>query len=179
MRFTPRVQRLRLTWLLAPPFLLLARPTPPLLVAGALLALPGLLLRSWASGYIHKDTVLAVDGPFAQLRHPLYVGSFLVGLGLVLAAGRWVLLPAYLALFVLVYGRTLRQEEAELDRRFGSAYAEYRRRVPAFLPLPGRRWAPWEAGTFKLRLYLRNREWEAPLGVGAGFGLLALKMVLT
>jgi protein-S-isoprenylcysteine O-methyltransferase Ste14 len=171
--FSLRTQRLRLTWTLVFPFLWLAQPTPRSLLAGALLALPGLLLRAAASGHILKDRILAVAGPYASLRHPLYLGSFLTGAGMVVAGGRWILVPVYVGLFVWLYGRTIRAEEEELALRFGEEYGEYRRRVPAFLPRRGAG-GPWD---FRLARFLGNKEWEAGLGFVGGLGLLWLKMV--
>jgi hypothetical protein len=199
---------LRLTWFLAVPFLLLARPEPRLVLLGAGVAVPGLLLRAWAAGCVHKDVVLCTRGPYALLRHPLYAGTFLLGLGLATASGRLVVFAPFPFLFLWTYGRTVRAEERNLARRFGTEYADYRTRVPAFLPFPsgGRRGgdrnssdplrrlsgpffpgAPPEPASrhdrsrpfaFRWRLYRRNREWEALLGVVGGFGLLALKMAL-
>lgn len=208
MSLSLRQERLRLTWLLAVPFLLLARPDPRLVLLGAGVALPGLLLRAWAAGCVHKDVVLCTRGPYAVLRHPLYAGTFLLGLGLATASGHLLVLAAFPLLFLWTYGRTVRAEEKNLARRFGPGYAAYRARVPAFLPFPsvarrgGRRSSsdslrrlpgpvlpaapadpayredPSRLLAFRWRLYRRNREWEALLGVLVGFGLLALKMAL-
>jgi len=131
-----RVQRLRWSWLLALPYFLLARPSTATLLAGAVIALPGLLLRSWAAGFIYKEMELATEGPYRFIRHPLYAGTLLLGLGLATAGGRWWFLPAYGALFAWVYGRTLKAEDQTLEYRFGPDYRVYRDRVPAFLPRP-------------------------------------------
>lgn len=180
---TLRAQRLRWAWVLAVPFLFLSRPTPSCLTLGVLLAVPGLLLRGVSAGFIHKDRVLARHGPYAYLRHPLYLGSFLAGSGLAVASGHPALMGIFLILFFWVYLRTIRAEERELEARFGEAYRFYRSRVPAVLPRPstmgGR--CPEPAGTggirtFQTRAFIRNRGWEAPLGVLAGFLLLWLRM---
>jgi protein-S-isoprenylcysteine O-methyltransferase Ste14 len=168
-----RTLRLKLTWLLVLPFLWLARPTPGLLLVGLFLALPGLALRALAAGHIEKDRALATTGPYAALRHPLYLGSFFVGSGLVVAGGRWLLLPLFLGLMALVYGKTIDAEEAELARLFGDDYRAYKTRVPAFVPRLGR----GAARGFSAGLFLRNREWEALLGVLGGFLILSLKML--
>jgi len=175
---TFRVQRLRWVWLLALPYLLLADPSSTSLLAGSLVALPGLALRAWAAGFILKERELATRGPFGLIRHPLYAGSFLVGSGLALAGGRWWFVPVFVVLFVWIYRRTLLAEDRTLRRLFGSEYLAYRDQVPAFLPVPGsgaETRAPM--GGFMLGRYLRNKEWEAALGVGAGFGLLLWKLV--
>jgi hypothetical protein len=181
-----REQRLRLAWLLAVPFLVVARPTPALLAAGMALALPGLVLRALAAARIHKDRYLAVGGPYAHIRHPLYVGSGLVGLGLAVAGGRWWLAPLFLALFLGAYRRTVRAEESELEARFGAAYRAWRAHTPAVVPWPGARVrgpvdpsAPAPGSPAPGRpLYRRNKEWQAALGTATGFALLWLRMVL-
>lgn len=183
-----RAQRLRLTWLLALPFFLLATPSRGTVLAGSALSLCGLLLRGFACGSILKDRTLAVGGPYAHLRHPLYLGSFLVGAGLTMAGGRWFFPPLFLALFLWVYGRTIRAEERVLEILFGKPYRDYRARVRGFIPRlhpyrpPG---GPesWESARvsgsgFSLRLFRRNKEWQASLGTAAGFVLLWVKAVL-
>jgi hypothetical protein len=173
-----RAERLRWAWLLALPYLLLARPTPPLLLAGCVLSLPGLLLRALAAGSILKEERLAEGGLYARLRHPLYAGSFLIGLGFSVAGGRWWFPLVYSALFGWVYSLTVQAEEAHLERRFGERYRLYRRQVPAFLPKL-RAYAPDHPSPgFRMTTYLRNKEWEAALGTVAGFLLLAVRMVL-
>jgi len=171
---TLRQERLRWAWLLAIPFLYLSSPSPPLLLTGAFVSLFGVLLRASAAGHIHKDRELATRGPYGRLRHPLYVGSFLTGLGLALAGGRWWFLLLYFLLFLWLYGRTIRAEEEWLARHFGDAYESYRSRVPAFLPSPTPvDPAPSSSSVgFRKDLYLRNREWQAALGTAVGFGLL-------
>jgi len=165
--------RLKLTWVLAIPYLWLARPTPGLLVLGVSIAVPGLILRALAAGHIEKDRTLATTGPYAALRHPLYLGSLFVGVGLVVAGGRWVLLSLLLSILALVYATTIAAEEEELARLFGDEYRAYKARVSALVP----RVRPGGMGGFSLRLFLKNREWEAPLGVLGGFVLLWLKLV--
>ena len=45
------------------------------------LVFSGLALRSWAAGTLHKRTQLATSGPYALVRHPLYIGSLFMMLG--------------------------------------------------------------------------------------------------
>jgi len=171
-----RKLRLKAVWLLIVPFLWFARPTPRLLLAGGLLGLVGLLIRAWAAGTIHKEKELTTSGPYAHTRNPLYVGSFLLGLGVVTAGGRWVFVLLFLAFYLGVYGRTMSGEAELLTELFGDRFRHYRDRVPAFFP----RFTPYRPpeggeGGFTLAQYTRNREWEAGLGAAAGFAFLAAK----
>ena len=128
---------------------------------------------------LEKDSELAVSGPYACTRNPLYLGSFIIGAGGIVAGDTlWFGLP-FLAFFTWMYGSTMKRESRALADRFGTAYLDYRDSVPAFVPRPGRyRPSPdheLPTRTFSVRRYLRNREYEAILGALAAFGLLALK----
>ena len=143
------------------------------------MVLLGLAIRGWAAGVIEKDRELAVSGPYAHTRHPLYLGSLVIGAGGVVAGGTlWFGLP-FLAFFAWMYGSTMTREARTLADRFGAAYRHYRDSVPVLLPRPGRYRPPSDhqlpTRTFSVRRYLRNREYEALLGALAAFGLLALK----
>jgi hypothetical protein len=191
LELTLRDQRLRMAWLLVVPFLFFSRPRPDLLLAGAALSAFGLLLRGWAAGCILKDQALALDGPYRFIRNPLYLGSFFLGLGAVLAGASWPFFILFVGFFVWSYSRTLRVEKDVLEERFGKAYLEYRASVPGFVPrlLPKLRnpgeGAPRSATRtpcrqgFRWQLYFRNREWQATLGAGTAFGFLAVKWALT
>lgn len=160
--------RTKLPWLAVPPVLWWAEPSRLALEVGAALAVLGLLLRAWAAGHIVKDEQLTLTGPYAFTRHPLYLGSFLIGSGLAFATGKALLLVPTLAFFAIVYVRTVRQEERRLEAKHGWRYAEYRRSVPAFVPRPTPyRAAAEERRTFRLGGYLRHREYQAALGVMA------------
>jgi protein-S-isoprenylcysteine O-methyltransferase Ste14 len=181
-----RVQRWRvpLGFLCAAVFLLLARPRAATLAVGGAVAVAGLLLRAWASGHIRKNDRLAVSGPYAHTRNPLYLGSFILGLGFVVAAGGSLWLLALLAaifaaLFLGIYLPVMRVEAATLARLFGEEYERYSRAVPLFFPRLTPYRAAEGAGTkFDASLYLRYREYRAALGLLLAWGVLALKAAL-
>lgn len=79
--------RTRATWLLALPFLWFAAPTFCTYLAGGAVAMVGVAIRAWAAGTVQKNLRLATAGPYAFVRHPLYLGGLLIGLGLTLAGG--------------------------------------------------------------------------------------------
>lgn len=166
--------RLKAVWLIVVPFLVLARPTPDLLVAGGALAALGLALRAWSAGTIHKDEQLTTSGPYAHTRNPLYVGSLLIGVGVSLAGGHWIWPLVFLLFYGWIYRRTMAHEAALLTEAFGDRYRDYAAHVPGFVPRLTAYRAPGAvAGAgFRWRQYARNREWEAALGALAAFGLL-------
>lgn len=177
----PGSWRIAAAWLLAVPFLLLARPTTPLLAVSTVLSVVGLIIRGWAAGSIDKGASLAVGGPYAYTRNPLYLGSFVIGMGLSAAGGRWAWPVLFAFVFVAVYVPTLRREASELTERFGDRYRDYRAEVPAY----GVRLTPYRSTddgsqgggrlSFSWQRYVRYREWEAALGVASMLVVLAVK----
>ncbi len=176
-RWTPKL-RTRAAWLLAVPFLVLARPTAGTLAWGGALGILGLALRAWSAGTIHKNRSLTTSGPYAFIRNPLYLGSFLIGVGLSLAGGSWLWVFAFVAFFAAAYAPTIAAEQARLAELFGARYADYAREVPALVP----RLTPYRSGErrsgpgFSLGTYMRHREWEALLGAAAAWAILAAKL---
>ena len=168
--------RVPLGFLTAAIFLLLARPTSASLLLGALISLLGVSLRAWASGHIRKNDQLAVSGPYAYTRNPLYLGSFMLGLGFTVAANRWELALLFALLFFGIYFPVMRVEATTLEGLFGDSYRQYASCVPLFLP----RLAPFRRQhaaktTFDPKLYLRYREYRAVLGLLFAWGVLAIK----
>jgi protein-S-isoprenylcysteine O-methyltransferase Ste14 len=99
-----------------------------------MIAVVGLLIRAWASGHIRKNQTLAVSGPYAYTRNPLYLGSLILGVGFCVAAGVWWLALGFGALFLGVYLPVMRVEAEDLIGLFGDEYREYARNVPLFFP---------------------------------------------
>ncbi len=157
-------------------YMIFAQPTPGYLAVGAFISLAGLAWRAYASGYLEKNVRLAVAGPYAYCRNPLYLGSFFIGIGMILAGRTWLLGIVFLLFFVGVYVPVMRREAGDLQRRFGSVYQEYAARVPLWLPASRRRQS--EAERFRWSRYVKNREYEAALGYLGALLFLAIKMKL-
>ena len=166
-----RERRVALGWVFAAAFLVLARPTPAAIAAGAVPFALGAALRTWAAGHIRKREVLAVTGPYAHTRNPLYFGSFLMACGaLVMGRSLW-LAAAFLLVAVPVYRSLILKEEVLLARIFGDAFSAYTREVPRFFPRL--RVPPHSRGSFDWGLVRRHREWHAWVG-GVLLALLLL-----
>src|ERR1700691_4098215 len=126
--------RVRLGYPVAIVFLVLARPIPHSIVAGGIVAAFGLLVRGAASGHLRKDEQLATTGPYASTRNPLYLGSAFLAAGFIIAGDSWragLIVGIYFAVF---YFAVIRDEEADLRKRFGAAFEEYAARTPSFFP---------------------------------------------
>jgi protein-S-isoprenylcysteine O-methyltransferase Ste14 len=170
MKWSPNVIRLRAVWFLVPVFLVLAEPTWRLMLIGGGLAVIGGVIRAWAACTIRKNRVLTTTGPYAYTRNPLYLGSFLVGLGVVVGSGSYWLLALFLAFFTVVYHRTMRAEERHLEELFGEDFRRYAAAVPLFIPgLRRYHCGDSQGPLFELRRYFGNREWELALGLTLAF----------
>jgi protein-S-isoprenylcysteine O-methyltransferase Ste14 len=112
-------------------------PADPVMDAlGALLVAIGIGIRVCARGWKYEagGQGLVTDGLYGYVRHPLYVGSFLIGLGLCLIIGVVWYALLYIAAFVLGHASSIGSEEASLGRRWPVVHADYRVRIPAVLP---------------------------------------------
>ena len=156
----------------------LAKPTWRFMALGALLIIPGLLIRALASGHVRKNEALATSGPYAYTRNPLYLGSLLIGIGFAVAARSWWVGIVLVVMFFAIYLPVIRDEEVFLRGKFPE-FEEYARRVPRMFPriLP-RPNARESSGGFSMELYLKHREYNALVGALAMIATLAVKMLL-
>ena len=156
------VQKLRVAggFVLLVAFAVFARPSAHSLTIGLPVSVLGLLLRAWAAGHLAKDRDLAVSGPYAYVRNPLYAGTLLTAFGLLLAARNIWLAFLFGFVFLLVYLPAIELEEQHLREIFAQ-YDAYAARVRRFLP--GRPFAS-EGNQFSRALYRKNEEYKAALG---------------
>jgi protein-S-isoprenylcysteine O-methyltransferase Ste14 len=165
------VQRLRVAsgFLLLVTFAWFSRPSAASLIGGIPICLLGLSIRAWAAGHLAKNEELAISGPYSLVRNPLYIGTLLIAVGIVIACRSAVLGVIAAIVFLFVYLPVIELEEQHLRSIFPS-YPSYAARVYRLLPLrrmkEGNRQFSWT-------LYRRNQEWKAALG----FGVAVLWMV--
>jgi len=173
-----RLQRWRvpLGFAAAVALVVFAHPDWRSLAIGLPVGLAGLALRASASGHIRKNDALATTGPYSHTRNPLYLGSALLALGLLIAANQVWLGVAAMACLLAVYLPVIMAEERFLAERFGEAFTEYAARVPRLVPRL-RRGRGDGGGEFSMALYRRHREYQALIGFLALFLLLAVKAV--
>jgi protein-S-isoprenylcysteine O-methyltransferase Ste14 len=134
-RFYPlRKLRLVLAWLFFLVLAVFAKSTGAGFLAGIPLILSGEAVRIWAHGYLRKTRRLAVSGPYAYVRNPLYLGNFLIGLGFCAVIWNPLVAALFVGGFALLYWVTVKGEEERLLYKFEGAFAEYARNVPRFIP---------------------------------------------
>lgn len=147
-------------FLLLVTFALLSRPAPLSMAVGLPISCLGLLLRGWAAGHLAKNRNLAISGPYAYIRNPLYAGTLVVAAGIVIASRDGLLAAIFAAVFLLVYLPVIELEEQHLRTLF-EEYAAYAGRVHRLFPIHR-----WKGGNqpFSWRLYRKNEEQKAALG---------------
>ncbi len=102
--------------------------------AGIGLVIAGLLLRLWSNGYAIKNDKLTTSGPYALVRNPLYLGTFLIAAGFVIVLNMGWVGVLFLSMLIVTYAQTIRDEQHMLAAKFGDAFRRYKAKVPAMIP---------------------------------------------
>lgn len=123
----------------------------------------GFSLRIWAAGYIHKNQEVTTAGPYKLVRNPLYLGSFIAGLGFVMFLNYLPFIIGYLVVFLAVYYQKMRLEEKYLLDMFGEQFSLYQKTTPLFIPNPAKLFVR-DNTSFSWRGVLLNREHLNALG---------------
>ena len=158
------------------------RPHPAPVAWSLALVLPGLLLRSYASGYVRKNTELTMTGPYAYVRNPLYLGSILIAAGFAVALMSVPFAIALGVFFLLIYVPVIASEEAFLREEF-LEFEWYCARVPRLIPRPTPVRSPdgsfgrGDAGKFSFALYRKHREYNSAKGAALLYLSLLLGML--
>jgi protein-S-isoprenylcysteine O-methyltransferase Ste14 len=134
-------------------------------------------LRTWAMGYHvwrrpkagREKRKLITAGPYSLSRNPLYLGTFMIGLGIAAMSGRLWLLGAFGLLFVIFHYCIIRWEEGRLIQEFGSEFEDYWFTVPRLFPgvklgAPESARSRPRAGTFSFPAMIRCMEPVKTLG---------------
>lgn len=143
----------------------LATPTLQSLAIGGLIAVIGESIRVWAAGHLEKSKEVTSSGPYRYTRHPLYLGSSLIGIGMAVVANSSIVAVIVIAYLALTLTAAMRSEEAHLREKFGDAYDAYAQKR-----------APSIARTFSWQRAVHNREHHTIAGVLSGILLLAAKL---
>ena len=127
LRFLFRIARRRvvLGFVVAAVAFACARPSWRSISVGIPLALIGEGLRIWAAGHLVKGREVTMSGPYRLMRHPLYAGSAIIGVGFVVTAGSPLVAGIVLGYLAVMTAAAIRLEEATLRADFGDTYARY------------------------------------------------------
>jgi protein-S-isoprenylcysteine O-methyltransferase Ste14 len=140
-------------------------------------SLLGLIIRVYTVGHTPKNTsgrntgegqladTLNQTGIYSLVRHPLYLGNFLMYLGLAMITGHLWFVISFVLLYWLYYERIMFAEEHFLRNKFGEQYLKWAASVPAFVPKLGNMASPNLSFSWKKVLKKEKN------GIAALFGL--------
>ena len=107
-------------------------------ILGFSLILLGQIIRVSARGYkaehSRESQALIQGGSYQVVRNPMYLGIFLIGLGVVLAVFKWWAAIIFIIVFIIRYIKLIYTEEKKLLAVFPESYKDYCKRVPRILP---------------------------------------------
>ena len=83
---------------------------------------------------LYEDHELVRSGPYGIVRHPIYSSVLAILLCTILLLTPWRWAAVSLAFFVVGTEIRVRTEDKLLASRFGREFAEYRKKVPAYVP---------------------------------------------
>ncbi|MBS1133817.1 MAG: hypothetical protein H6R02_958 [Burkholderiaceae bacterium] len=122
------------------------------LLAGFIVSMIGEFIQLWSFASLDKNSDLAIRGPYAMVRNPMYLGRYFILLGFLILLGVWWILVVYTAVYWFYMDTRVEREEAHLRPIFGPRYDEYCARVRRFIPgapLPGQPLAYWNWTLFR------------------------------
>ena len=113
--------------------------------SSALLSVAGFVIRAYTIGTTPRGTSgrntdkqvaeqLNASGIYSVVRHPLYLGNYLMWIGIVLFTKNIYFVVIVSLLYWIYYERIMFAEERFLERKFGNAYLDWSLKVPAFIP---------------------------------------------
>jgi protein-S-isoprenylcysteine O-methyltransferase Ste14 len=103
-------------------------------ILGLALALAGQIFRIWAAGFIHKNKQLATTGPYALVRHPLYLGNFLIMIGFTIASANLYVTLAVAVFWLIWYPAAIAYEDTKLERIFEDEWRAWSKNIRAVIP---------------------------------------------
>lgn len=157
--------------------ILQTRPNNPLALGewksalGMALLFFGLGIRSWSAGTLQKHESLTRIGPYALVRNPLYVGSFLMMFGFAILLNDVLSLLFIAGPMSFLYWYQVKGEEQHLSAHFPQDWSNYANSTPRFIPYKFN--SMWRCGWSRAQ-WLRNREFQAILGSVVGVVGIAL-----
>ncbi len=111
-----------------------AKPDAGTVIAGLAMAFVGQVFRIYAAGFIHKNKQLASTGPYALVRHPLYLGNFLILIGFTIACANLYVVAVVALFFLIWYPAAIAYEDSKLERIFEDEWRAWSKNIRAIIP---------------------------------------------
>lgn len=157
-------------------------------IIGLLIAFGGLAIRSYIIGHVPSNTsgrntsrqrakTLNTTGMYSIVRHPLYLGNFIIIFGTTLSVHVWWFTLVTIFTFGMYYERIMFAEEEFLQKKFGSVFLQWAEQTPAFFP-SFHLWKP-PSLPFSVKTVLK-REYSGFFGITVAFtGIGMIKTLLS
>ncbi len=153
-----------------------------LLIAGLTIAYFGEFIRIYTIAYVPAGTsgrntkqqlavTLNTGGIYSTVRHPLYLGNFLIFLGPFIFTGNLYGILIFVLIFWIYYERIMYAEEVFLNAKFGNIYEEWSSKTPAFLP--NIKLLTPQSSKFSLKKVIKN-EYSGLCGIFAIFTIMVV-----
>ena len=151
-----------------------------LTILSILVSLAGIIVRAYTIGTTPAGTsgrntqeqvadALNSTGIYSLVRHPLYLGNYLMWAGLLLFTGHFWFIISISLVYWLYYERIMFAEERFLEKKYGQVYTDWSMTAPAFFPrLKGFR---KPSIPFSLKSVFR-REYSGWLATAIGFAFI-------
>lgn len=158
----------------------LGEPTPLSLVIGGIFCLIGQILRICVAGFGHNVGEIVLAGPYRFVRHPYFLGTGLLFIGIAVASRSPVMTGVAIALMLLSHRKYARRDEEQLKKVLGPEYGLYVATVPAVIPClwpTNLRQKDSERSRFALGVAMfkgRHREIDSVISLLLAFALLYL-----
>lgn len=135
-----------------------AKPDSGTVSMGLALVVVGQVFRIYAAGYIFKNKQLACTGPYALVRHPLYLGNFIILIGFTIASANLYVAAGVVLFFLIWYPAAIAYEDSKLENIFGDEWRGWSKNIRAIIP--GRvRWSDLKtSGWDTYQSLIRNGE---------------------
>lgn len=142
----------------------------------------GLGIRFFTVGFAPRGTsgrntrwqvaeTLNTTGLYSAVRNPLYLGNFIIWLGLALFIQIWWVILIVILSFTLFYERIILAEESFLREKFGATFLDWAEKTPVIIP-QFKHWQPSEL-SFSWKAAL-NREYSSFFATISSFTVLAI-----
>ncbi len=145
------------------------------LAAGFAVSMVGELIQLWSFASLDKNSDLAIRGPYAFVRNPMYLGRFFILFGFLMLLGNPWILVAYTIVYWFYMDTRVEREEAHLKPIFGPRYAEYCAKVHRFIPGPPLAQQP--VAYWNWTLFRQNNAARNLVGTLAVWALVAVWLV--
>jgi protein-S-isoprenylcysteine O-methyltransferase Ste14 len=101
---------------------------------GLALVVIGQVFRIYAAGYIFKNKQLATTGPYSLVRHPLYLGNFVILIGFTIASANLYVAAVVVLFFLIWYPAAIAYEDSKLENIFGDEWRAWSKNIYAIIP---------------------------------------------